>query len=69
MSEWGVDGVIRSSHDGSGEIGFVGTKGLHHFLTLPNSGDIGDNVPSGAQVAPSNIVAKRCDVWRNEYYP
>ena len=63
-----VDGVTRATHDFSSQIGFVGTGGLHHFLELPNSGDIGNAVPSGAQVAPSNIVAKRCDVWRGAFY-
>lgn len=62
-----VDGVTRATHDNSSRRGFVGTAGLHHFLSLPNSGDIGNEVPSGAQVAPSNIVAKRCDVWRAYY--
>lgn len=59
-----VDGVIRSSRNGSSRVGFVGTAGLHHFLSLPNSGDIGTSVASAARVSPSNIVAKRCDVWR-----
>ena len=59
-----VDGVTRDTYTTSRRVGFVGTAGLHHFLQLPNSGDIGIGVPSGAQVAPSNIVAKRCDVWR-----
>ena len=59
-----VDGVTRATRDNSSRVGFVGTAGLHQFLVLPNSGDIGNQVPSGAQVAPSNIVAKRCDVWR-----
>lgn len=68
-----VDGVVRDTINESAssrldENGIGGTAGFHHFLTLPNSGDIGDDVPSGAQVAPSNIVAKRCDVWRDEYY-
>ena len=63
-----VDGVTRATRDFSSKIGFVGTASLHHFLDLPNSGDIGGSVPSGAQVAPSNIVAKRCDVWRRFYY-
>jgi hypothetical protein len=62
-----VDGVTRSSRNGSSRVGFVGTAGLHHFLSLPNSGDIGTSVPSAARVAPSNIVAKRCDVWRAYY--
>jgi hypothetical protein len=68
-----VDGVVRDTmNDGAGtdlgETGFSGSAGVHHFLTLPSSGDIGREVPSGAQVAPSNIVAKRCDVWGDEYY-
>ena len=62
-----VDGVTRATRDLSSRVGFVGTAGLHQFLVLPNSGDIGNVVPSGAQVAPSNIVAKRCDVWRAYY--
>ena len=67
-----VDGVVRATIDSSGSTdlrrrGFAGTAGLHKFLTLPNSGDIGNNVPSGARVAPGNIVAKRCDVWRAYY--
>lgn len=63
-----VDGVVQDLYNGAptrpGAVGFVGTGGLHHFLTLPNSGDIGGSVPQAARVAPSNIVAKRCDVWR-----
>lgn len=59
-----VDGVTQSSRNGSSQVGFVGTAGLHHFLSLPSSDDIGTSVASAARVAPSNIVAKRCDVWR-----
>jgi len=62
-----VDGVTRSSRNGSSRVGFVGTAGLHHFLSLPNSGDIGSTVGAAARVAPQNIVAKRCDVWRAYY--
>lgn len=62
-----VDGVTRDTYNGSGKVGFVGTAGLHHFLSLPVSGDIGASVPTAARVAPSNIVAKRCDVWRAYY--
>lgn len=62
-----VDGVIQDSRNGSSRVGFVGTAGLHHFLSLPNSGDIGSSVQSAARVAPGNIVAKRCDVWRAYY--
>ena len=62
-----VDGVTRSSRNGSSRVGFVGTAGLHHFLSLPNSGDISSSVPPGARVAPSNIVAKMCDVWTAYY--
>lgn len=62
-----VDGVTRSFRNGSTRVGFVGTAGLHHFLSLPNSGDIGTSVSVAARVAPSNIVAKRCDVWRAYY--
>ena len=68
-----VDGVVRATinHTNSTDLrrkGFSGTGGLQKFLTLPNSGSIGQEVPSGARVAPSNIVAKRCDVWRNAFY-
>jgi len=67
-----VDGVVRATINDSGGTRlrrkpFGGTLGLHHFLTLPTSDDIGTNVPSGARVFPSNIVAKRCDVWRAYY--
>jgi hypothetical protein len=62
-----VDGVTQSSRNGSSRVGFVGTAGLHHFLSLPTSGDIGTSVATAARVAPSNIVAKRCDVWRAYY--
>jgi hypothetical protein len=62
-----VDGVTRSFRNGSTRVGFVGTAGLHHFLSLPNSGDIGTSVSVAARVAPSNIVVKRCDVWRAYY--
>lgn len=58
-----VDGVTQSSRNGSSRVGFVGTAGLHHFLSLPTSDDIGTSVATAARVAPSNIVAKRCDVW------
>ena len=69
-----VDGVVQDTKTDSSGIrldqpGIGGSAGLHHFLTLPNSYGIGRNVPSGAQVAPSNIVAKRCDFWRDDYYP
>jgi hypothetical protein len=62
-----VDGVTQSSRNGSSRVGFVGTEGLHHFLSLPSSDDIGTSVPAAARVAPSNIVAKRCDVWKAYY--
>jgi hypothetical protein len=62
-----VDGVLRDTYNGSGKVGFVGTAGLHHFLSLPSPDDIGTEVPSAARVAPSNIVAKRCDVWTTYY--
>ena len=35
-----VDGVTRATRANSSLVGFVGTAGLHHFLSLPNSGDI-----------------------------
>jgi hypothetical protein len=64
-----VDGVVRASGDSGLEREAWGpSTAPHHFLTLPGSGT-GNNVPSGAKVAPSNIVAKRCDVWRDQYYP
>ena len=68
-----VDGVVRDTRDDTYDArlerkGCAGSAGLQQFLTLPNSYDIGEDVPSGAQVAPSNIVAKRCDVWRNDFY-
>tara|TARA_B110000503_G_scaffold15769_1_gene22263 strand:+ start:118 stop:807 length:690 start_codon:yes stop_codon:yes gene_type:complete len=69
-----VDGVVEvnMANDSAlaylNEIAIAGTAGLHQFLVLPDSNNIGVNIPSGAHVAPSNIVAKRCDVWRNLYY-
>lgn len=61
-----VDGVVRGSTS-QVQVPFVGTKGYHHFLSLPNSGDIGTAVPSAARVNPANIVAGRCDVWTSYY--
>jgi hypothetical protein len=61
-----VDGVIvDQDSDVNRKVPFVGTAGEQHFLNLPPSGDIGDAVPIAAQVNPSNIVARRCDVWKD----
>ena len=62
-----VDGVIvdQDSDIIDRNIPFVGTAGEQHFLNLPPSSSIGDAVPSAARVNPSNIVARRCDVWRD----
>jgi hypothetical protein len=63
-----VDGVIRDETY-SGLVPFVGALGRQYFLQLPtSSGNIGNGVPSAARVSPVNIVAKRCDVWLNDYY-
>ena len=71
-----VDGVyevnmLSDSYAYLNDQAFSGTYGFHHFLELPSASEpdnIAFDVPSGAQVAPSNIVAKRCDVWRTSYY-
>ena len=66
-SRLAVDGIVRDNASNLSYVGFVGTAGLHQFLNLPNSGDIGSGVPTASRVSPVNIVAKRCDVWRTHY--
>jgi hypothetical protein len=71
-TEWlRVDGIVRDTHDDTGGARLDGDGASSTnfiFGELPGGSQRGGEVPSAAEVAPSNMVFVRADYWRNQFF-